>query len=98
MPNAILDPAGGAGAVGAALPGGAAAGLASGAALAPRPRDLRGARVGLLMNTKQNAGIFLDEVGRLLVDSHGAASVLARTKLAFARAGAGEGDGEGAAE
>ena len=30
---------------------------------APRRRDLRGATVGLLVNTKQNAAPFLDEVG-----------------------------------
>jgi hypothetical protein len=76
MPNAILDPT-----------GGVAAGGATGgpAVLAPRPRDLRGARIGLLVNTKKNADLFLDQVGRLLVDQHGAASVLARTKLAFAQ-------------
>jgi hypothetical protein len=77
MPNAILDPTGGT----------AASGTVAGgtAVLAPRPDDLRGARVGLLVNTKKNADIFLDEVGRLLVDQHGAVSVLARTKLAFAQ-------------
>jgi len=93
MPNAILDPTGGvaapgtvAGADGGQAPGGQAPGAASGASvLAPRPRDLRGARVGLLVNTKKNADIFLDEVGKLLLDTHGAASVLARTKLAFAQ-------------
>lgn len=79
MPNAILDPTGGAAAT--AAPGAAAGGTA----LAPRPADLRGARVGLLVNTKKDADIFLDEIGRLLVDSHGAARVLARTKLAFAQ-------------
>jgi hypothetical protein len=80
MPNAILDPTGGAGH--ATMPGAAA----RGAALAPRSRsDLRGAKVGLLANTKKNADIFLEEVGRLLVEQHGAASVLARTKLNFAQ-------------
>lgn len=82
MPHAILDPTGGAGAIGAAASAGAGGGTGT---LAARPRDLRGARVGLLVNTKKNADIFLDEVGRLLVDTHGAASVLARTKLAFAQ-------------
>jgi hypothetical protein len=74
MPNAILDPTGGSGRA-----------AAGGAALAPRPRDLAGATIGLLVNTKQNAGIFLAEVGRLLVERHGAVGVLARTKLAFAQ-------------
>ena len=88
MPNAILDPTGGFGSILAPpAPGGTAlaAGAASGLALAARRRDLRGATVGLLVNTKKNADIFLDEVGRLLVDQHGAASVLARTKQNFAQ-------------
>lgn len=51
---------------------------------APRRRDLRGATVGLLVNTKQNAAPFLDEVGRLLVDEHGAKAIMARTKVNFA--------------
>jgi hypothetical protein len=50
---------------------------------APRAR-LRGATVGLLENTKQNASLFLDELGKLLIERYGAASVVARTKLAFA--------------
>src|SRR6202034_4176251 len=48
-------------------------------------RDLAGATVGLLENTKQNADLFLAEVGRLLVEEDGAAGVLARTKTAFAQ-------------
>jgi hypothetical protein len=76
MPNAILDPTGQAD---------HRAGPADTPwALAPRRADLRGARVGLLVNTKQNAAPFLAEVGRLLVERHGAASVVARTKAAFA--------------
>ena len=51
---------------------------------APRRRDLRGATVGLLVNTKQNAAPFLDEVGRLLVQQHGATGTMARTKVNFA--------------
>src|SRR5439155_19588299 len=52
---------------------------------APRGRDLAGARIGLLENTKQNAALLLDEVGKLLVAEHGAAAVtLMRTKTAFA--------------
>ncbi len=73
MPNAILDPTGGTSPVAAPF------------ALAARPPDLAGARVGLLENTKQNAALLLDEVGRLLVAEHGAAAVtLVRTKTAFA--------------
>ena len=51
---------------------------------APRRRDLRGATVGLLVNTKQNAAPFLDEVGRLLTEEHGASGTMARTKVNFA--------------
>jgi hypothetical protein len=73
VPNAILDPTGGAPAVAAAF------------TPAPRRGELTGARVGLLENTKQNAALLLDEVGRLLVADHGAAGVtLMRTKSAFA--------------
>jgi hypothetical protein len=53
-------------------------------ARAPRRRNLRGTTVGLLVNTKQNAAPFLDEVGRLLVAEHGAAGTVARTKVNFA--------------
>ena len=74
MPNAILDPTGTA-TTKAARPA---------AARAPRRASLRGARVGLLINTKQNAAPFLHEVGRLLVEEYGAGSVTARTKLNFA--------------
>ncbi len=74
MPNAILDPTG---AVAGKPPRPAAP-------RAPRPRDLRGARVGLLINTKQNAAPFLHEVGRLLVENYGVASLTHRTKLNFA--------------
>jgi len=75
MPNAILDPTG---QQDRASGGG-------GLTLAPRRRALQGARVGLLINTKRNAELFLDEVGKLLKESHGVASVMARTKLAFAQ-------------
>jgi hypothetical protein len=80
MPNAILDPTGGAGRAPAAEQG-----QTGGLTLAPRRRGLTGAKVGLLVNTKQNADIFLDEVGTLLVEQHGAAGILARTKAAFAQ-------------
>jgi hypothetical protein len=72
VPNAILDPTGGAPAVAAPF------------TLAPRGRDLTGARVGLLENTKQNAALLLAEIGTLLVAEHGAVVTLVRTKTAFA--------------
>ena len=72
MPNPILDPTGDAAPVREDVL------LAS-----PRAR-LRGATIGLLENTKQNASLFLAELGRLLVDRHDAAGVVARTKTAFA--------------
>jgi hypothetical protein len=53
----------------------------------PRARrrgDLQGATVGLLVNTKQNAAPFLDEIGRLLIDRYGAKRAIARTKVNFA--------------
>jgi hypothetical protein len=75
MPNAILDPTGRA----------AGAASAGGLTLAPRRPSLLGARVGLLINTKRNADLFLHEAGKLLLEEHGAASVMARTKLAFAQ-------------
>jgi hypothetical protein len=74
MPNAILDPTGRTGQRGAG----------TSLRLAPRRPRLRGARVGLLINTKRNAAPFLSEVGRLLVESHGAASATAQTKAGFA--------------
>ena len=51
---------------------------------ARRRASLHGTTVGLLVNTKQNAAPFLDEVGRLLVDQHGAKGTIARTKVNFA--------------
>jgi hypothetical protein len=73
MPNAILDP------TGATKPANKAA-----APRAARPASLRGARVGLLINTTQNAAPFLHEVGRLLVENYGVASLTERTKKNFA--------------
>ena len=75
MPNAILDP------TGATLTKTA---KTAAAPRAPRPASLKGARVGLLINTKRNAAPFLHEVGRLLVENYGAGSVTHRTKLNFA--------------
>ncbi|HWN61064.1 MAG TPA: hypothetical protein VNO25_10400, partial [Streptosporangiaceae bacterium] len=51
---------------------------------ARRRKDLRGTTIGLLVNTKQNAAPFLDEIGRLLIDQHGAQAAIARTKVNFA--------------
>ena len=73
MPYPILDPT-----------GTTATATRTRAPRAPRRRTLRGATVGLLVNTKQNAAPFLDEIGRLLVDQHGAKATMARTKVNFA--------------
>ncbi len=48
--------------------------------MAPRPAGLRGATVGLLENRKHNAARFLQEVGRLLVERHGAKELVLRSK------------------
>lgn len=71
MPNAILDPTG------------RSATTTDAAVLAPRPADLQGATVGLLENRKHNAGAFLQELGRLLVERHGAKDVLLRGKASI---------------
>lgn len=74
MPNAILDPTGRT-VVEESEPA---------TVRAPRRGALTGARVGLLDNTKHNAMLFLQEVGRLLVDEHGAAEVsIVETKRSF---------------
>jgi len=70
--NAILDPTGG------------AARIREDVLLASPRARLRGATIGLLENTKQNASLFLDEVGKLLVERFGVAAVVPRTKFAFA--------------
>jgi hypothetical protein len=73
MPHPILDPTG-----------------ATTTAVKPPPprarrrKDLHGVTVGLLVNTKQNAAPFLDEVGRLLIAEQGATGTMARTKVNFA--------------
>jgi hypothetical protein len=71
MPYPILDPTG-------------TVTKANASVRAPRRGDLRGATVGLLVNTKQNAAPFLDEVGRLLAERYGATGTMARTKVNFA--------------
>jgi hypothetical protein len=51
--------------------------------LARRRGDLRGAKVGLLENGKQNARLFLEEVGKLLEDRYGIATATVRRKELF---------------
>jgi hypothetical protein len=72
MPNAILDPT-----------GATAKTAAKAAPRAPRPGSLRGKRVGLLINTKQNARPFLEELGRLLRERYDV-TLTERTKINFA--------------
>jgi hypothetical protein len=71
-PNPILDPT-----------GTTATATSKPAPRAPRSASLDGKRVALLINTKQNARPFLEEVGRLLTERYGV-SVTKRTKLNFA--------------
>lgn len=73
MPNAILDPTG-------SVKNKVAAAAAP---RARRPVSLNGARVGLLINTKQNARPFLEEVGRLLTEKYDV-TLTERTKVNFA--------------
>ncbi|MGH8987874.1 MAG: UGSC family (seleno)protein [Acidimicrobiales bacterium] len=47
---------------------------------APRPPSLDGRTVGLLDNGKQNAGRFVEELGKVLVDRYGVGSVVLRKK------------------
>jgi hypothetical protein len=70
MPDPILDPTG--------RPAGRPT-----VVMAPRPAGLRGATVGLLENRKHNAARFLEEVGRLLVERHGARELVLRSKGGF---------------
>jgi len=77
MPNTILDPTGSTAADHPPTDRPAFA-------LAPRRTALDGVRVGLLDNTKHNALACLRELGRLLVEEHGAAEVsLVETKASF---------------
>jgi hypothetical protein len=75
MANAILDPTG--------LD---RASASAGLDLAPRPDSLAGARVTLLENGKQNARLFLQDVGELLRERHGIGEVQLRKKANFAQA------------
>lgn len=71
MPSRILDPTG-------------CTSAAKSVTMAVRRADLRGCTIGLLENTKQNAALFLAELGKLLVEKHGVQRVVPRTKRAFA--------------
>ena len=82
MPNAILDPTG---ATQASQATTATTATKPRPKRAPRRNDLNGATIGQLVNTKQNAAPFLDEIGRLLTQRHGAAGTIARTKVNFAQ-------------
>jgi hypothetical protein len=73
MPNAILDPTGTV----------TTSAAKQAAPRAPRTASLAGKRVGLLINTKQNARPFLEEVGRLLTERYGV-TITQRTKTNFA--------------
>lgn len=48
--------------------------------LADRPAALAGLRLGLLVNTKRNADVFLEELAALLAQRHGTTTALSRTK------------------
>lgn len=51
--------------------------------LAPRPRSLRGATLGLLDNGKPNGGVLLTEIGRQLAERFGLGDVQMFTKGYF---------------
>jgi hypothetical protein len=72
MSNTIMDPT-----------GRTASETAAGLALAPRPPELRGTTVGLLENGKQNARLFLEELGAELSDRYGVRAVTLRRKEVF---------------
>ncbi|HEY2601552.1 MAG TPA: UGSC family (seleno)protein [Thermoleophilaceae bacterium] len=72
MASTIMDPTG-------RTSGDAEAGLE----LARRSGDLRGATVGLLENGKQNARLFLEEVGSVLEERYGISAVTMRRKEVF---------------
>ncbi|MGH8981557.1 MAG: UGSC family (seleno)protein [Acidimicrobiales bacterium] len=68
MSSQIMDPTGQAARVEGALQ------------LAARPVGLDGKTVGLLDNGKQNAGRFVDELGKVLVERYGVGTVVLRKK------------------
>jgi hypothetical protein len=72
MPGVILDPTG------------KSARRQGETTLAPRPANLRGARVGVLENPKHNSDVFMQELGRLLAQEHRAEVVMTRRKTNIA--------------
>jgi len=74
MTSAIMDPTG-------QTESRAEAGLA----LAERPAELSGVRIGLLENGKQNARVFLEEVAGILRRRHGAGDATLRRKEVFSQ-------------
>lgn len=72
MTSAIMDPT-----------GQAQSHAAAGLALAPRPGDLDGIRLGLLENGKQNARLFLEEVAGVLRERYGVGDVRLHRKEVF---------------
>lgn len=52
---------------------------------APRPSSLQGKRVGLLDNSKNKAGQFLDMVAAILDERYGFASIVRHRKLSSAK-------------
>jgi hypothetical protein len=63
---------------------------ASTLALAPRPTDLNGVKVGLLENGKQNARLLLEDVAAVLRERYGAGEATLRRKENFAQPAAPE--------
>ena len=56
--------------------GARAAGSSSTKPLAPRPRSLHGLRIGVLDNSKPNAGVLLGRVAELIGERAGAAEIV----------------------
>ena len=58
--------------------------------LAPRPTDLSGKVVGLLDNTKEQAGIILQTVGEALCERYGVEPLIVRRKEHYSKPAAAE--------
>lgn len=58
--------------------------------LAPRPNDLSGKVVGLLDNTKEQAGIILQTVGEALCERYGVETLIVRRKEHYSKPAAAE--------
>ena len=54
-------------------------------AMAPRAKDLAGKVVGLLDNTKEQADLILETIGKALRERYGVARVIIRRKEMFSR-------------